>query len=298
MKLLAKFNLVFCWCSEPAWAWPAFCRIDSCSEMRANAVVQQARLIMETMRSARDYTTKQIKPLLQNQQEHLRAFLPQTVPAYAATESFHYRASDLPEYEYKEAALNPTNLRDRAVDWEADVINHFRNHAGERTDRRARHADRPLALSGQADRRRQAVPGLPRPPGRAPASLIRHYGSANGFGWKEDEVIGAQIVSVPMAVPIRMADVAFRDLLVYLVAIFLVSMILLDILLVLTIVRPAARLAAIADQVSTGNLDAPELAVTGKDEISVLAGSFNRMRLSLVEGDEAAGRRVTRVTNC
>jgi protein-histidine pros-kinase len=46
-------------------------------------------------------------------------------------------------------------------------------------------------------------------------------------------------------------------------------------------VRPAARLAAIADQVSTGKLDAPELKVTGKDEISALAGSFNRMRLSL-----------------
>ena len=38
-----------------------------------------------------------------------------------------------------------------------------------------------------------------------------------------------------------------------------------------------------ADQVSTGNLDAPELPVKGKDEISVLAGSFNRMRLSLVK---------------
>ena len=108
----------------------------------------------------------------------------------------------------------------------------------------------------------------------APPALIRRYGSANGFGWKEGEIIGAQIVSVPMAVPVHMADVAFRDLLVYLVAIFLVSMILLDILLVLTIVRPAARLAAIADQVSTGNLDAPELTVTGKDEISMLAGSF------------------------
>src|SRR6185295_15282091 len=129
MKLLAKFNLVLLVVFGAGVGVAAFL---SYRFLRADAreqVVQQARLIMETMLSARDYTTKQIKPLLQNQQEHLRAFLPQTVPAYAATESFHFVQGKFPQYEYKEAALNPTNLRDRAVDWEADVINTFRNHA-------------------------------------------------------------------------------------------------------------------------------------------------------------------------
>ena len=282
MKLLAKFNLVLLLVFGAGIGLAAFLSYRFLNADARDQVVQQARLIMETMRSARDYTTKQIKPLLQNQQEHLRAFLPQTVPAYAATENFHYVQGKYPQYEYKEAALNPTNLRDRAVDWEADVINTFRNHAdkkeliGERDTPTGRSlflakpisADKPcLDCHDQSQ--------------TAPPALVRRYGSANGFGWKENEVIGAQIVSVPMAVPVHMASIAFRDLLVYLVAIFLVSMILLDVLLLFTIVHPAARLAAIADQVSTGRLDAPELKVTGKDEISVLAGSFNRMRLSL-----------------
>src|SRR5581483_10849775 len=129
MKLLAKFNLVLllvlgsCFVAAVLHAH-SFLRSDAREQ-----VVEQARLIMETMRSARDYTTKQIKPLLQNQQEHLRAFLPQTVPAYAATESFHYVQANYPQYQYKEAALNPTNLRDRALDWEADIINTFRNYS-------------------------------------------------------------------------------------------------------------------------------------------------------------------------
>ena len=138
------------------------------------------------MRSARDYTTKQIKPLLQNQQEHLRAFLAADRPAYAATESFHYVQGKYPQYEYKEAALNPTNLRDRAVDWEADVINQLsQSRRREGAGRRARYADGPFAVSGQADLRRQALPGVPRPAATAPPALMRHYGSANGFGWKE-----------------------------------------------------------------------------------------------------------------
>jgi protein-histidine pros-kinase len=282
MKLLAKFNLVLLLVMGTSFGlavWHAhrFLRDDAREQ-----VVQQARLIMETMRSARDYTTRQIKPLLQNQQEHLRAFLPQTVPAYAATESFHYVQSKYPQYEYKEAALNPTNLRDRAVDWEADVINSFRNHASQKEliGERDTPTGRSLFLAKPISADKPCLDCHDRPRS-APPALVRRYGSANGFGWKEGEVIGAQIVSVPMAVPVQMSDSAFRELLVYMVAIFLVSMILLDILLLLTIVRPAARLAAIADQVSTGKLDAPELKVTGKDEISALAGSFNRMRLSL-----------------
>ena len=29
--------------------------------------------------------------------------------------------------------------------------------------------------------------------------MIRLYGEANGFGWKMDEIVGAQIVSVPLS---------------------------------------------------------------------------------------------------
>ena len=31
----------------------------------------------------------------------------------------------VPDYAYKEAALNPMNLRDRTVEWEADIVNIF-----------------------------------------------------------------------------------------------------------------------------------------------------------------------------
>ena len=50
------------------------------------------------------------------------------MPAYSATEVFTYLRSTYPDYSYKEASLNPTNLRNRAVDWETDVIQIFRNH--------------------------------------------------------------------------------------------------------------------------------------------------------------------------
>ncbi len=283
MKLLAKFNLIL---GLVLGAGLAIAALISHSFLENDAraeVLRQARLMMQAMQSARDYTTKQIKPLLVTQQEHQRSFLPQTVPAFAATENFEYLRANYPDYSYKEATLNPTNLRDRAVDWEADIVNSFRNHPGaskEIVGERDTPTGRSLYLARpiQADPPCLECHSTPR---AAPAAMIRHYGSINGFGWQPNEIVGAQIVSVPMALPIRMANQAFQTLVVYLGAVFLASLILLDLVLLFTVVRPLKRLSTMADQISVGQLDMPELPVRGKDEIAVLAGSFNRMRRSL-----------------
>jgi HAMP domain-containing protein len=253
-------------------------------------VIQQAQLMMQSMQAARTYTTSQIKPLLENLQTHQRSFLAQTVPAYAATESFGYLRKTYPDYAYKEATLNPTNLRARAVDWEADVINDFRNHPGltQFTGQRDSATGPSLFLAKpiRADAPCLQCHDLPR---EAPVAMIRHYGPNNGFGWKLGEVVGAQIVSVPMSVPLRMARQGMQSLLVYLVVVFFFSLLVLNVVLYLTIAKPVAQLSAMADQISLGELEIPDLPVKGHDEISQLAGSFNRMRRSLVQAMKLLG---------
>ena len=99
---------------------------------------------------ARNYTNTQVKPLLETQLKY--KFLPQSVPAFAATEQFNELRKKYPDYAYKEATLNPTNPRNRATDWEVDVVNVFRStSATSRGHRRARHAGRPIALPRPAD---------------------------------------------------------------------------------------------------------------------------------------------------
>src|SRR5215472_8971545 len=285
MKLLAKFTFIFTLVFGLGLAVVGYVAHRFLEENARSQVIQQARLMMETAGSARSYTNANVKPLLQDQQAHIRKFLPETVPAFAATESFNYLHTKYPDYTYKEATLNPTNLRDRAVDWEADVINTFRNRPatheliGERPTPTgiALFLARPIAASPTACLECHDTPAT------APPSLIRHYGSQHGFGWKLNEVVGAQIVSVPLAVPLQLAETGFRTLMIALGAIFLASLIALDLVIVLTISRPVSNLSRMADEISLGNLDAPELPVKGHDEVSVLAGSFNRMRRSLVQ---------------
>ena len=64
-------------------------------------------------------------------------------------------------------------------------------------------------------------------------------------------------------------------------AVFAVTIVLLNLLLHFVIVKPIRRMSEIASEVSLGNMDAPEFAERGRDEIASLAGSFNRMRRSL-----------------
>ena len=47
--------------------------------------------------------------------------------------------------------------------------------------------------------------------------------------------------------------------------------------------RQPVRLSKLADQLSLGNMDVPDFHARGKDEIGVLADSFNRMKKSLVQ---------------
>ncbi len=91
----------------------------------------------------------------------------------------------------------------------------------------------------------------------------------------------AQIVSVPVSVPVAMADRAFRQFVTSLIAVAAVTLVLLDLVLYLAVIRPVSRFAALADEISKGNMDVPELPVKGSDEISVLAAAFNRMQRSL-----------------
>ena len=52
-------------------------------------------------------------------------------------------------------------------------------------------------------------------------------------------------------------------------------------MLSLLIVRPITKLSEAANKISTGDMDIPEFPEKGKDEVTMLGRSFNRMRRSL-----------------
>ena len=285
MKLLARFNVIFAavfaaGIALAVWLASLFLQNDAKTQ-----VLAQAKLMMITTLATRSYTSQQIEPLLTKLQKHDASFLPQTVPNYAATQVFNYLHNSEPAYTYKEATLNPTNPTDRAADWETDVVNAFRNDNSLQELSRERDSAnglslfyaRPIRVTEQACLECHSTPKL------APVSMIREYGTSNGFGWKLNEVVGAQIVSVPESLPIEIAHRQLKSLIVYMVIVGVVALIVLDTVLIVTVIRPVSRLSQVAEDISKGKMSAEDIPVKGRDEIAGLAASFNRMQRSLAK---------------
>ncbi len=282
MGLRLKFNLVLVLVFAAGIAVSAWVSHRLLQDNAKQEVLRNAGLMMEAALAVRGYTVTQVKPHLEAQL--VETFLPQTVPAYAATETFNSLRKKYPDFSYKEATLNPTNPRDRAVEWESDVVNAFRNGAekeimGERDTPSGRvlYIARPIQIKDPACLACHSVPSA------APASMIKVYGESNGFGWKHNEIVGAQVVSVPMALPIKNANNTFMVFMGSLAAIFLATFVVLNAMLSFMILRPIRLMAGAADKISTGDFNVPEFGKDSKDEIGRLGTSFNRMRRSLAK---------------
>jgi|SRR5688572_7114000 len=283
MKLIWKFNLVLFGIFALGFVIAGYVSYTALQKNAREEILQHARLMMEAALSARNYTTTQVSPLLATQMKY--AFLPQSVPAYAATEQFGELRKKHPDYVYKEATLNPSNPRNRAADWEADVVNVFRQTQSttEMIGERDTPMGRSLYLARPIQIKSKTCLTCHSTVDAAPKTMLDLYGNANGFGWKMDEVIGAQIVSVPMSVPIERAEQAFMAFMGSLAVVFVAIFVLLNVMLYTMVIRRVTLLAGIADQVSLGNLNAGEFRTKSKDEIGVLTEAMGRMKASLVQ---------------
>src|SRR5436309_3136540 len=127
MGLRLKFNLVLLVVFAMGLAITAYVSWSLLQKNAREEVVRNADLMMEAALAIRAYTVDQVRPQLDLQL--MRVFLPQSVPAYAATETLSQIKKKYADYSYKEATLNPTNPRNRAADWEADLVHEFKDKA-------------------------------------------------------------------------------------------------------------------------------------------------------------------------
>ncbi|PSN20430.1 histidine kinase [filamentous cyanobacterium CCP5] len=245
-------------------------------------LTNNAVMLMETMNSVREYTSSQVQPELVDRLN--TEFLPETVPAYSAREVFEvFRVHpDYSEFFYKEATLNPTNLRDKADEFEAQIVERFRQEdfSGQVSGFRDTPAGeiyyiaRPIRVSKESCLECHSSPSV------APATMIERYGSANGFDWSLNEIVGAQVISVPAERVLSAARQSLVLILGIFIAAFAIAIFLVNFWLKRYVVRPINRMVMTAEAVSMGDT-AAEFTQTSNDEVGKLADAFNRMRTSL-----------------
>jgi HAMP domain-containing protein len=289
MGLRAKFNLVMLVAFLVGLGLAGLLSYTMVYRNARNEVLNEAAVMNGQASAISAYTATEIAPLLASQ--FSRRFLPQSVPAWAAQTNFRALQKQFPDYSFRAVVLNPTNPADLPTDWQADIIDTLKREPGrkELVTERDTPSGRILSVSSPIIIIDPACLACHSTPAAAPATMVDLYGPNNGFNWKLNEVLGAQIVSVPMRVPFERAQQTFITVMAGLAAVFLVMLILLNLLLHTIIIRPVRRIAAGANEVSMGNMDAPEVVVRGKDEIASLAASFNRMRRSLANALKMLG---------
>jgi two-component system, cell cycle response regulator len=160
-------------------------------------VAKQAAILMESALAVRSYTVDLIKPELEPMLE--QKFLAQTVPAFAATETFTRFRKKFDNFKYKEAVLDPTNRNDLADYQERAIIDRFINEPSllEATGELFRNRSRYFYVARPIQIKNPACLVCHDTPSRAPRLMRQIYGDQGGFGWKLNQIVGAQIIVVP-----------------------------------------------------------------------------------------------------
>lgn len=254
-------------------------------------VTTQAAILMETIDSARNYTIHNINPLLENRLDRESTFIREAIPAFAAREIFE-RFRDRPEYHdffYKEAAPNPSNIRDLADGFETQLVEQFRRQPSltqlsgyqKTAGSTLFYIARPLAVKEASCLKCHTSPET------APKGQIAIYGDRTGFGWKLNEVVAAQTIYVPADEVFAHSRSNMALMMGIFAAIFAVAVLSINRLLKRRVIQPLKQLTAIAQRVSTGSMtaeqvgafDAPQIVKVAQrgDEPGQLARTFQDM---------------------
>jgi signal transduction histidine kinase/DNA-binding response OmpR family regulator len=272
-------------------------------------IATSAEILTQTMNAVRKYTSDRIAPLLKDRLATTPTFISEVVPAFSAREVFeNFRHQ--PEYRnffYKEATLNPTNLKDKADRFEADLVEQFRKQptldklTGYRNLGGAKlfFTARPLVVKQASCLQCHSRPAL------APKSQIASFGSVNGYGWKLNELVAAQTIYVP-------SDEVFARGQKYLglsmgvfSSIFAIVVLLINRLLKWRVIQPIDRLTAIARKMTgtmtaeqVGEFDAPSITRVARraDEPGQLARAFQHMAHEVAAREQNLTQAVDRRT--
>ena len=125
MSLRAKFNLAIITALLIGYAGAGFLLHSLFVANARAAVLENAEVMMSAANAMQAYIDQQIVPVAGF--ESNGNFLTANVPFYAARTMFAGVRAQFPDYALAEVALNPTNPSDRPEDWQADIINAFRN---------------------------------------------------------------------------------------------------------------------------------------------------------------------------
>lgn len=279
---------------------------------RAEAdVAYKGKILMGLMNSVRTYTNNEINPLVAPRVETSPKFIPQSIPSYSVRQVFEILRKDsaYKDYFYKDAVLNPTNLRDYVDEFEVDLVKQFRedpnlqevagfrNRLGEEVFYYAQ----PIIIKKQNCLRCHSTPEA------APKSQIATYGSEHGFNWELNKVLGSQTVYVPSEEIFAVARQNLSLVMGIFIGIFALVILLINYLLKQAVIQPIRPMARLAQKISNeqfmmeqneeADLASLEKVSKKSDELGQLARLFQQMAHSIYVREQSFAEQLKQLRN-
>jgi len=246
-------------------------------------VVEDAEFFLTTMEAYRLYTGEILQPTLYK--ELPGKFVVEGMSsAFSSRNIFERIKRKYPEYYFKQAAPNPRHSSNLADEFELDIINSvFKQNSTKKEwyGYKKWHGDqgkefiimKPIYAKERC-LKCHSVPEI------APIEVIEKYGDKASFGWSAGDIIAALTVSVPAAEIFSQATKNTIILNAIVALCFIVLIVIINLFFEAIVIKPINRLKRRVNEISVGDLNTP-VKVLGNDELSDLANSFERMRLSV-----------------
>ncbi|NMG08870.1 DUF3365 domain-containing protein [Brasilonema sp. UFV-L1] len=284
MKIGTKVNLILIMVLISGMLISGIALSNVLEKKAEGEISSKAEILMQLVNSMRTYTNDRVQPLLLPKLDTQEQFIPEAIPTYSTREVFELfrKNKEYANFVYKDAAPNPTNLRDKPDAFEADIVKQFeKDKALKRLDgfrtmsgEKLFYTARPFVIEQQSCLRCHNTPQ------EAPKSQLTTYGKDNGFGWKLNQIVAAQMVYVPASAILNNASRSLILMMGVVGMILTIIIIVINQLLKKTVLVRVRKIANVAEQVSVGDMNA-NFDKQSKDEIGDLAEAFNRMKYSL-----------------
>ncbi|MFM2063777.1 MAG: hypothetical protein RLZZ507_3448 [Cyanobacteriota bacterium] len=170
------------------------------SRIQSQAFEQEAshrsQLVLNFGQASRNYVIKQLEPAVKKHTKEM--ILEAQSNAFATRSIFELFNKQLPDYIYKQPALNPMNPVNKADKLEEEIIAYFQKDQSITEKKGYKHnGDRELFYVAEPIKMETSCLQCHGRPEDAPQEIIDKYGTVNGFNWPVGEVISAVMIYVP-----------------------------------------------------------------------------------------------------
>ncbi len=244
-----------------------------------NNAEKELNLLVNVVKSARTYIDKDVRPyLLPKDIFHAPAISP-----VVATKHIAEHFLDLePSYYIKVTSDNPLNPDNRPEPIEQKILESFREDRNlESLIIQGRVQNNNYLISAQPSISQQSCLLCHSKPENSPPNIAKEYKGTSGYGYELDQVVGANVVGVPIG---NVNQIIFqRSLTAFISLTILFSLIffIINRLMQRLILKPIINLSHSAQEITDGNLD-KEISLARQDEIGQLANSLDLMRRSII----------------